>query len=835
MKKALALLPIEEILPDLLALFPGRRNVILSAAPGAGKTTRVPLALLDQPWLSGKKIIMLEPRRIAAQRAALYMAELLDENVGETVGYRIRGDAKIGKQTRLEVVTEGILTRIVQNDPALHGVGLIIFDEFHERSIHADLGLALSLDAQTNLREDLCILVMSATLDVKPIGSILGDASIVTSKGQSYPVTTHYAQRSPEGSIEPVVASAIRRALRDEQGDILVFLPGAREIRRVEEQLLGTPTKDVVSFPPGIDVHLLFGDAPPERQQSALRPTEPGRRKIILATSVAESSLTIDGVRVVIDSGLSRQPRFDPRRGMSGLVTLPVSRASADQRRGRAGRQAPGTCFRLWTERSHSELPEFSQPEILVTDLAPLALELARWGDPEGTTLRFIDPPSKAHLTQARALLADLGALDGNGKLTKHGRELAELPLHPRLGHMIVEGKELGLGTLACDVAALLDERDLLRGESSRDVDLHARWYALRKGKIKDTFAAERARSQAKRLRENLRIPDSSSSDDRLGVLLALAYPERVAKQRDEDGSRYQMASGAGAFLPKGSALTRERYLAIGDVDGTGSEVKIQLAEPIAEDDLREAFGHRIVVREEVRWDDQQQIVVARKLTKLGAIELSESATSASGEDLLSAMIHGIRQMGLSVLPWTKHANSIRTRSEWLRTQGLTEADWPNLSDESLLVKMETWLAPFLNGISKRVHLQRLDMSSVTEAMFSYQQIREIDRLAPTHLTVPTGSSIPVEYVPGAIPVLAVRLQEMFGQVETPVVGGGKIAVVLHLLSPAKRPLAVTQDLSSFWNNAYADVRKDMRGRYPKHPWPENPLEAEPTKRTKRR
>ena len=820
-------LPINSILPDLRTTFQTERNVVLSAEPGAGKTTRVPLALLDEPWVSNKKIIMLEPRRLAAQRAAMYMALLLGEKIGETVGYLIRGDQVVSKRTRIEVVTEGILTRFLQNDPSLQEAALIIFDEFHERSIHADLGLALSLNVQEHLRNDLRILVMSATMDGLAVASLLGDARILQSAGRTFPVTTQYLERNPDLHIEPQVVSTILRAIREEPGDILVFLPGQREIRRVESLLA---KKELL---PNVDVHLLYGDARPESQQAALLPSPAGRRKIVLSTSVAETSLTIEGVRVVIDSGLSRSARFDPHRGMSGLVTSPVSQANADQRRGRAGRLQPGVCYRLWTEHHHAQLPKFAQPEILVADLASLALELARWGTPQGEGLRFLDPLPAAHLIQARELLQQLSALDSEGKLTTHGNAMAELPIHPRLAHMLLRGKELGIGSLACDVAALIEERDVLRSTHDHDVDLHSRWYALRKSKSRDRSITDRILSQASRLRTLIDVKDVVQPDDRLGILLALAYPERIAKRREDNSNRYQLSGGVGALLPKGSMLSREQFLAVGDVDGVGNEVKIFLAEPLKESDLQEIFSDLFSTNDEIHWDKQQQEVVARRVIKLGAIDLSETPLTSSSEAVKSVMIEGIRMMGLEALPWTKHTTSVRSRSEWLRSEHLTRADWPSLSDEHLMNTLEEWLAPYLDRIIKRAHLARLDLNTIIDAIFTYDQRQQLDRLAPTHLTVPTSSRIPVGYAVGAQPVLAVRLQEMFGQTETPTVGGGKVKVVLHLLSPAHRPLAVTQDLPSFWKNAYPDVRKDMRGKYPKHHWPENPLEAKPTKKAK--
>jgi ATP-dependent helicase HrpB len=836
----MAPLPIDNVLPELRAAFESHRSVVLSADPGAGKTTRLPLALLGEPWLLEKRIVMLEPRRLAAQRAAAYMAQQFGERAGETIGYRIRGDSKVGKKTRIEIVTEGILTRMLQDDAALTGVGLVIFDEFHERSIHADLGLALTLDVQENLRNDLRILVMSATLDGLAVATLLGDASVIKSGGRMFPVTTRYLDRPIDGPVERAVAANVLRALREEPGDVLVFLPGQREIRRVES-LLGKEMESLhversaKGGETNVAVHALFGDAPPEKQQAALALGPRGTRKVILSTSIAETSITIDGVRVVIDSGLSRSARFDPRRGMSGLVTGPVSKSSADQRRGRAGRQQSGACYRMWTDSQHAQLPPFAQPEIVVADLAPLALEMARWGDPKGEKLKFLDLPPGAHLSQAHDLLYRLGVLDDHDSLTDHGKAMSELPVHPRLAHMLIRGRQIGLGALACDVAALLEERDLLRGGHDNDIDLFSRWHVLQEGSGGDRLARERAQTQAARLRQLLNVKQERMPEDRLGVLLALVYPERVAKRRGARGERYQLANGTGAALPRGSLLAREQYLAIGDVDGVGSEVRIFLASPLSEEDVKEMFAHHLISTDEVRWDIREEMVVSRRVTRFGAIELSEASLAPVNEMMRQAMVEGIRELGLDALPWSKEALSVRARSEWLRMKGLVGTDWPDLSDEHLNETLERWLLPYLGGIVRRAHLEKLDMAKIIRAQFTYQQVRDLDRLAPTHLTVPTGSRIPLDYSMVEQPVLAVRLQEMFGETETPTVGGGKVKVLLHLLSPSHRPLAVTQDLPSFWKNAYIQVRKDMRGQYPKHEWPEDPMKARPTKRSKRR
>jgi ATP-dependent helicase HrpB len=813
-------LPIDAVIPELRDAFNRKRNIVLSADPGAGKTTRVPLALMNEPWLNGKKIVMLEPRRLAATRAAIYMADQIGEKVGDTIGYRIRGEARIGKSTRVKIVTEGILTRFLQHDPSLPDIGLIIFDEFHERSIHADLGLALTLDVQENLRNDLHILVMSATLNGIAIGSLLGDSEIVKSEGRSFPVETIYLNQQSNEYIEPIVALTIVRALRENKGDILVFLPGQREIRKVDSIL--TEKK----LPEDVEVHLFFGDASPALQQKALAPGSNGKRKVILSTNIAETSLTIDGVHVVIDSGLSRVPKFDPKRGMSGLVTVPVSQSSADQRRGRAGRQQPGVCYRLWTEQHHLQLQKFSQPEILSTDLAPIALEFALWGTPNGEGLRFLDMPPAPHLSQATTLLKELGAVDLKGKLTNHGKAMSELGIQPRFAHMLIRGKELGVGALACDVAALLEERDLLRGESGTDIDLHSRWIALHGKRDKNSFARDRALAQSSRLVNLLDVRRKNNTGDKLGVLLALAYPERIAKRREKESLKYQFAGGTGGILPKGSILSKEEYLAVADVDGTGSEVKIFLAEPISEKDIFENFAELIKDQDEIRWEDRLEMVIARKVKMLGKVILSEIAVNTDSDAIRSVMIDGISSMGLEVLPWTNHTISLRTRNEWLRKQNLNNLDLPNLENDHLINTIHEWLLPHLGGITRKSQLAKLEMSQISDSFFSYQQRQELDRLTPTHITIKNNKRIALEYKTDSPPVLAVRLQDMLGEKTTPTVCGGKIKVLIHILSPARRPIAITQDLPSFWKNAYPEVRKQMRGRYPKHNWPEDPVKS---------
>ena len=821
--------PIESILPELLETFQHTKNMVLSSPPGAGKTTQIPIALLASEWMTQKKVIMLEPRRLAARRAAEYMAAHFGEEVGQTVGYRIRGETVISKHTRIEVVTEGILTRLLQHEPDLPNIAIVIFDEFHERSIHADLGLAMTLDVQEHLRPDIRILVMSATLDGLAIAKLLGDAQIIESNGQSFPVTTHYARFTSEKSIEARIVDTIVRALDEQEGDLLVFLPGRREIRRVENILWEKRLSEDVL------VHSLYGDASYQQQSAALSPAPHGKRKVILSTSVAETSLTIDGVCVVIDSGLARTSQFDVRRGMSGLVTVPVSKAVADQRRGRAGRQQPGACYRLWMKNEHEMLSKYPQPEIKTADLAPLTLDLARWGTPDGANLRFLDPPPTAHLAQAHALLKSLGAIDQIGKLTLHGKAMAEMPIHPRLAHMILRGKELGFGSLACDITALLEERDILAGKKDTDIDLASRLHILYQRHASDERVRERISSQSKRLKQLIGIRNESKEKDESapGILLALAYPDRIARRRENKGSRYQMTSGTAAVLPNGSLLAREEFLAIGEVDGIGSEVRVYLAAPLTKEDIEQIFNDSIIEEEEIRWNTSNETAIARRISRLGAVILSEQHIKPQGEKIISALIEGVKQLGIHCLPWDKDTRSLQQRSEWLRKY-LSPSHWPDLSDSNLINTADEWLAPFLGGMWKKEQLDTLPLLAILQSHITHSLVQQIDSLVPSHIKLPSGSIATLDYS-GGQPVLAVRLQELFGQINTPKICNGKVNVLIHLLSPARRPLAVTQDLHSFWTTVYPEIRTQMRARYPKHVWPEDPLKATPTNKTIKR
>ncbi|PWK16462.1 ATP-dependent helicase HrpB [Tumebacillus permanentifrigoris] len=824
--------PIEEVLPALQETLRGQVHAVLVAPPGAGKTTRVPLALLDAPWLQGRKILMLEPRRLAARAAAGFMAKLLGESVGETVGYRVRMDTKVGPTTQIEVVTEGVLTRLLQADQALEDYGIVIFDEFHERSLHADLGLALCLQSQSLLREDLRLLVMSATLEAEPVAALLGDAPVLTSAGRAYPVETRFAARRIDGRIDPVVVRTIMEALEQEEGDILVFLPGTGEIRRVESQL---PRRD------GVRVTTLHGGLSREAQDLAITPCPPGQRKVVLATSIAETSLTVEGVRVVIDSGQMRVPRFSPRTGMTRLETVTVSRPSADQRRGRAGRQAPGICYRLWTEQEDQQLKLRSTPEIQEADLAPLALELATWGVTDPADLLWLDPPPASSYQQATTLLQQLGALDPSGQITPHGRQMAELGLHPRLAHMILQGIPLQHGQLACDLAALLSERDLLRGDRLATADLRLRVDVLRAIQEKtelpsttvDLHAARRLLTEAKQWKRALQIPPQEKSDpEACGLLLAFAYPDRIAQRRPN--GRYLLRNGRGAALPELQEISNAAYLVAAEQDDQGVESRIYLAAPVELEELKKHLHTQIREERLVEWDASTQSVKARKRERLGALILRDTQlTNPSPEETLQALLEGIAAAGLDkALPWTRNARQLQQRMHFLHQSDPT---WPDVSELALTETLADWLGPHLYGAKNLSSVQRLNLTQLLGSRLSWEQQRELETSAPTHMVVPSGSRVPIDYSDPHAPVLAVRLQEVFGLPETPRIARGRVPLLMHLLSPAQRPVQVTRDLASFWANAYFEVKKDLKGRYPKHYWPDDPWNATPTHRVRPR
>ena len=833
-------LPINEALPALAEALTHRRSVLLEAPPGAGKSTIVPLFLRASPWLGGQKILMLEPRRIAARAVAGRMAQLLGEAVGHSVGFRTRLETRVGRETHIEVVTEGILTRMLQEDSALAGIGCVIFDEFHERSLNADLGLALCIESQQNLREDLRLVVMSATLDLQPIAKLLGDAPIVAARGRSFEVTTQYVARRPELHLELQTAQVIRTALRERDGDILCFLPGAGEIRRVQRALEDS----------GLDRHVrvlpLYGELEPQAQDAALSAAPAGQRKIVLATSIAETSLTIEGVRVVVDTGLRRYAEFDPATGMSHLITTKVSQAAADQRRGRAGRLSAGHCYRLWSEGTQASLAPQTAPEILHADLAPLALELSCWGAVDAAALSWLDAPPAAPLAQARDLLRQLEAIDSAARVTLHGRMLAKLGTHPRLAHMLVKARDFGAPRLACDLAAILSERDILRASvGARDVDLRLRVAVLR-GDVRDLppgiTVDSRAKTQAARSSGHWQRdftrgrPDTADAHESTGILLAWAYPDRIGRARG-DGGRYLLANGRGARFGEPQALSKAEFIVAAELDGAEREARIFLAAPISLADLEQHFAAQILDHAEILWDDREQAIRARRERRLGALVLgSMEIRNPDPQALQNAALTGLRQLGIAGLPWTTELRQWQARVMLMQQYAVASPEpWPDLSDAALASSLEEWAPPWIAGFTRREHFTRLDLGNALRSRLTYAQGVIVEREAPTHFTVPSGSHIPIDYLDGEIPTLSVRLQEMFGLNQTPSVAAGRLPLLLKLLSPARRPVQITRDLVSFWNRGYHEVKKDLKGRYPKHYWPEDPYTAEPTRRARPR
>ena len=833
-----SVLPIDAILPALRAALAETRRAVLVAPPGAGKTTRVPLSLLEAPWLGGQRIVMLEPRRLATRAAATYMATLLGERVGQRVGYRMRQDTRVSAATRIEVVTEGILTRMLQDDPTLEGIGAVLFDEYHERSLVADTGLALTLAAAELFRDDLRLLVMSATLDGAAVATLLGDAPLVESAGRAYPVETRHAAARNGVRLEAHVAQVVREVLATESGSVLVFLPGAGEIRRVESLLRDG------GLPSDVSVHPLHGMLEGSAQDAAIAPAPSGRRKVVLATSIAETSLTIEGIRVVVDGGMMRIPRFSPRTGMTHLETVRVSRASADQRRGRAGRLMPGVCIRCWSAGEEAGLVPQTRAEILDSDLAPLALDLAAAGFADPAALRWLDAPPAAAFAQGRDLLTLLGALDAGGALTSHGQAMAGLGTHPRLAHLLLRAREGGAATLAraATLVALLDEKDPLRGTMGPPpADLALRLDLLDRrssegagtlGATVDRGALERVRSVAASWRQrvgNARGDDAVWSD---GVLLALAYPERVARQRGGPG-RFLLRSGRGATLPVTDPLAHEAWLSIAVIEDVGREGQIRLAAALDLEELLLHASEQVEQVDEVAWDDASDAVVARRQQRLGALVLREQPLrEVDVEAVRAALLAAIASRGIGALPWSAGATQLRQRLQFLHA---LDARWPDVADAALLATLPDWLGPKLTGVRKLDAIARVDLAGALLDHLDWEQRRRLDELAPEHVEVPTGSRIRVDYSDPAAPVLAVRLQEVFGLRETPRIGGGAVPLTMHLLSPAHRPMQVTRDLASFWATGYFDVRKDLRGRYPKHHWPDDPLTAPPVRGAKRR
>ncbi|SFH94119.1 ATP-dependent helicase HrpB [Pseudomonas guineae] len=840
-------LPIDVLLPELCQALALRDEAVLEAPPGAGKTTRVPLALLTQPWLAGQTIIMLEPRRLAARAAAERLASELGEAVGETVGYRIRLDSKVGPRTRVEVVTEGILARRLQDDPALEGVGLVIFDEFHERNLDADLALALCLNGRAMFRgEDsgelpLKVLLMSATLEGERLAGLLGDAPVLRSEGRMFPVDTRWGAPWQAGEwLEPKVLQTVLQALADESGSVLVFLPGQAEIRRVTEQLAEALAgrRDILLCP-------LHGELDLSAQRAAIEPAPAGLRKVVLATNIAETSLTIDGVRVVVDAGLARVPRFDPNSGMTRLDTQRISRASATQRGGRAGRLQPGVCYRLWSQAQHEQLAAYGTAEILQADLAGLALQLVRWGV-QPDELVWLDPPPAAAYAQALELLARLGAVDGQGKLTVHGQAMAELPTHPRIAHLLLRGQELGLAAMACDLAALLGERDILRGAGA---DLHSR-LALLAGELR---AARGAQSGVQRVRQLARqfqgylkhrpSPQAVSDPEHprwLGALLAFAYPDRIAQQRRDGGAEYRLANGRAALFAEVDGLMKHRWLVVADLGSRQGqrEERIYLASELEPQLFEGVLAEQVSSLDVLDWDEREGALRAERQRKVGELVVSREALSRLDTQQRSRALLGlVRRKGLALLPWKPELRQWQARVALLRALDLAgkgASDWPDVSDAALLATLENWLQPYLGNVTRLSHFANLDLPSLLLNLLPWPLPQRLDELAPRSVQVPSGSRISLDYNEQP-PVLAVRLQELFGLADTPRIAGGRQAVKLHLLSPARRPVQVTQDLANFWRSTYTEVKKDLKGRYPKHYWPDDPLIAEPTARAKPR
>jgi ATP-dependent helicase HrpB len=819
-------LPIDAALPGLTAALRARNAAVLVAPPGAGKTTRVPLVLAEEDWARGaRRILVLEPRRLAARAAAERMAQTLSERVGDTVGLRVRFGSKISRHTRIEVVTEGVFTRLILDDPMLDGVAAVIFDEFHERSLDGDLGLALARDVQQGLREDLRILVMSATIDGARIAKLIGDAPVIESEGRAFAVETRYAGRDAR-PIEPRVADTIVRAMRAETGSLLAFLPGAAEIRRTRSQLENRTE-------PATDVVALYGALTGDEQDRAIAPAPAGRRKIVLATSIAETSITIQGVRIVVDSGLARVPRYEPDVGVTRLETVRVSRAAADQRRGRAGRTEPGVCYRLWDEPQTAALEPYARPEILAADLSSFALDLAAWGAaPE--KLGFLDPPPRAALAEANALLRELDAVDGDGRITAEGRLLRRLPLPPRLARMVVDAAKEDAALAAAEIAALIGERGL----GGDDVDLRGRLDALRRDR---SPRGRDARAMAQRWAETASAPSPTpdpspqgGGEMSVGALLALAYPERIAKNRGGGAGAFLLVNGRGANVDAASPLSREPFLAVAELAGTAAAGRILLAAPIALAEIEQRFADHIAAQDEISFDAASASLRGRKSRRLGAIALSDQQTRVTpDDDTAQKLADGIAGLGIARLPWSKSLRQWRDRVAFLR--GSEGDEWPDLSDAALAKTVTDWLKPILLDKTALADIDGDEFDTALRALVPWALQRRLNAEAPTHFTAPTGSQVPIDYEAEGGPKIAIRVQELFGLSQHPAIAGGKVPLVIELLSPAHRPVQTTRDLPGFWRGSYAAVRTEMRGRYPRHPWPEDPIAAPPTRRVKPR
>ena len=822
-------LPIYEVLPEIKQSLLSNNTLILQAPPGAGKSTIIPIELLNEEWLAGRKLLMLEPRRLATRAVAGRMADLMDEDIGETVGYRIRFDNKTSSKTKVEVLTEGILSRILQQDNSLEGVGLVIFDEFHERSIHADLALALCREAQQVLREDLRILIMSATLDGEKLSQLLGNAPVISSKGRQYPVEIKYFEQNEHTPLPVQMSKAIARALNNEEGDVLAFFPGAGEIHRTEELL-------AQQFP-GMKICPLYGDLPQKEQQAAIMPDPAGRRKVVLATSIAETSLTIEGIKVVVDCGYSRAQRFDPRSGLSKLETIRITKDAADQRTGRAGRLGPGIAYRLWSEGANHKLSLHRIPEILEADLAPVVLELANWGVDDMRTLSWLSPPPAGALAQAKELLRELEALNDTDRITAKGKEMLRLPTHPRIAHLILEGNRNRQSlSLATDIAALLEEKDPMGKDAGTDISLRVE--NLRKHRNNEyTNGDRRIFDRVERLAANWRRIVKADEDNTIiseeycGELIAAAYPERIAKCTEQNG-RYRLANGRMASLPAHDPLAKKEWLAIAAMDAGTKEGKIFLAAPLDPADLVHLSHENI----RVEWDDRNGILISQREKKIGDIILeSKIINDVPEEKRIQVICAAMRKGEFDNLPWNDEISNWQNRLISMK-KWRPEDSWPDVSREGLLENIEEWLAPFLGTIRKREDFKKLELKNILNNILSWQQQQKMNELVPEEISVPSGSNIKLQYFSdGSTPVLAVRLQEMFGLTDTPTINEGRTAVLLHLLSPGYKPVQVTQDLRSFWQNTYPDVRKEFRMRYPRHSWPEDPWTAEAARGPRRR
>jgi ATP-dependent helicase HrpB len=816
-------LPIDAAVPDLTAALRTNTTAVLVASPGAGKTTRVPLVLAREDWAQKaekkRRILVLEPRRLAARAAADRMAQTLGERVGDTVGLRVRFGSKVSSRTRIEIITEGIFTRLILDDPMLGGVAAVIFDEFHERSLDADLGLALARDVQQGLREDLRILVMSATIDGTRIAKLLGDAPVIASEGRAFAVETRYVGRDAR-PIEPQVADTIMRAMRADSGSLLAFLPGAAEIRRTKALLEGRAESST-------DVVALYGALTGDEQDRAIAPALPGRRKIVLATSIAETSITIEGVRIVVDSGLARVPRYEPDVGVTRLETVRVSRAAADQRRGRAGRTEPGVCYRLWDEPQTAAMEPFARPEILAADLSSFALDLAAWGGGPDQ-LAFLDPPPKAALTEAKALLAEIGAIDDHGRITTEGKLLRRLPLPPRLARMVVDAGAEGDALPAAEIATLIGERGL----GGNDVDLRERLNALRRDR---SPRARDARAMAQRWAEIASAPSpQEGGESSAGALLALAYPERIAKNRGGAAGAFLLANGRGATIDPASPLAREPFLAVAELAGTAAQGRILSAAPISLAEIERHFSDRIAARDEIVFDAASASLRGRRSRRLGAIALSDQPMPVvADDDTAQKLADGIAGLGMHRLPWTKSLQQWRDRVTFLRA---SEGDeWPDLSDTALAQTVNAWLAPTLAAKTALGDITADELNTAVRALLPWPLQRRLDAEAPTHFGAPTGSQVPIDYEAEGGPKIAIRVQELFGLDRHPAIAGGRVPLLIELLSPAHRPVQMTRNLPGFWRGSYAAVRAELRGRYPKHPWPEDPIAAPATRRVKPR